>query len=321
MTDGTQGHAQRHRHRHGRRRRRGRRGLHRRRHARGTRPPGTTSWTYRWTAHGTPSTTIKVRAVDDSGNLADARRRRRPSAVNCPCSIWGANVTPAAGRRRRPDVGRGRREVHSPTSTARSAASASTRRRRTPARTSAACGPPTARASRRRRSPARPPPAGRPSRSEARRGPAEHDLRRVLLRAQRPLLGDHRLLLARRPRPARTAARSADSPPLHALRTGGTSSTTTNGVFAYGGVEHVPDELLQRRQLLGRRRCSRRPRRPGTVTNVSAAAGGRTSADVTLDRARRPAARPRPTRSRRTSARPPRRRPTINGTPRRRARP
>jgi N,N-dimethylformamidase beta subunit-like protein/uncharacterized protein DUF4082/fibronectin type III domain protein len=54
---------------------------------------GTTSWSYSWVAHGNPSTTIKWRAVDDSGNL------QTPGAgvtvtVNCPCSLWGTNVTP-----------------------------------------------------------------------------------------------------------------------------------------------------------------------------------------------------------------------------------
>jgi Domain of unknown function (DUF4082)/Fibronectin type III domain len=54
---------------------------------------GTTSWSYTWIAHGNPSTTIKTRAVDDSGNL------QTPGAgvsvnVTCPCSLWGTNVTP-----------------------------------------------------------------------------------------------------------------------------------------------------------------------------------------------------------------------------------
>jgi hypothetical protein len=51
-------------------------------------------WSYAWVAHGNPTTTIKSRAVDDSANL------ETPSAgkvvnVSCPCSIWGAGVTPA----------------------------------------------------------------------------------------------------------------------------------------------------------------------------------------------------------------------------------
>jgi hypothetical protein len=59
-----------------------------------TTPDGTTAnWSYSWTAHGNPTTTIMSRATDDSGN------REAPSAgvsvnVNCPCAIWGNNVTP-----------------------------------------------------------------------------------------------------------------------------------------------------------------------------------------------------------------------------------
>ena len=53
---------------------------------------GTTSWSYSWIAHGNPSTNIRVRASDDSGNV------QVPGAgvtvnVTCPCSIWGPNTT------------------------------------------------------------------------------------------------------------------------------------------------------------------------------------------------------------------------------------
>ena len=52
---------------------------------------GTTSWSYSWTAHGNPSTTVKSRATDDSGNI------ETPGAgasvdVSCPCSLWGPNT-------------------------------------------------------------------------------------------------------------------------------------------------------------------------------------------------------------------------------------
>jgi hypothetical protein len=55
---------------------------------------GTTSWTYSWVAHGNPTTAIKSRAVDDSGNL------EKPGAgvvlsVNCPCSLFGTGTKPA----------------------------------------------------------------------------------------------------------------------------------------------------------------------------------------------------------------------------------
>jgi hypothetical protein len=53
---------------------------------------GTTSWTYSWQVHGSPSTTIKVRAVDDSANLGSASTGT-PINVSCSCSLWG-NQTP-----------------------------------------------------------------------------------------------------------------------------------------------------------------------------------------------------------------------------------
>jgi hypothetical protein len=50
------------------------------------------NWSYAWIAHGSSSTTINSRAVDDSGNL------ETPSAgvsvnVGCPCSLWGTTLT------------------------------------------------------------------------------------------------------------------------------------------------------------------------------------------------------------------------------------
>ena len=55
---------------------------------------GTTSWSYSWIAHGSPSSTIMSRAVDDTGNLESSS----PSItveVGCPCSMAGPNVTPS----------------------------------------------------------------------------------------------------------------------------------------------------------------------------------------------------------------------------------
>ncbi len=54
---------------------------------------GTTSWTYKWVAHGAPSTTIKTRAVDDSGNL-QVPGAGASVTVTCPCSVFGPSVTP-----------------------------------------------------------------------------------------------------------------------------------------------------------------------------------------------------------------------------------
>ena len=56
-------------------------------------PNTSVTWSYSWIAHGNPTTTIESRAVDDSGNL----EKPGPGVtvnVNCPCSIWGTDVTP-----------------------------------------------------------------------------------------------------------------------------------------------------------------------------------------------------------------------------------
>jgi hypothetical protein len=50
-------------------------------------------WTYSWIAHGSPSTTIRSRAVDDSGNLESPSAGASVS-VSCPCSLWGTNTVP-----------------------------------------------------------------------------------------------------------------------------------------------------------------------------------------------------------------------------------
>ena len=52
---------------------------------------GTSSWTYSWNVHGGPSTTVKARAIDDSGNIG-AASAGTPVTVNCPCTIFGGTV-------------------------------------------------------------------------------------------------------------------------------------------------------------------------------------------------------------------------------------
>ena len=54
---------------------------------------GTSSWTYTWIAHGSPTANIRTRATDDSGNT-ETPGSGVNVAVTCPCSLWGANVTP-----------------------------------------------------------------------------------------------------------------------------------------------------------------------------------------------------------------------------------
>jgi hypothetical protein len=56
-------------------------------------PNTSVTWSYSWVAHGSPSTTIKARAVDDSGNL-EVPSAGKTVTMSCPCSIWGPAVAP-----------------------------------------------------------------------------------------------------------------------------------------------------------------------------------------------------------------------------------
>jgi len=56
-------------------------------------PNTSVTWSYSWIAHGNPTATIESRAVDDSGNL-EKPGTGTTVKVNCPCSIWGNNLTP-----------------------------------------------------------------------------------------------------------------------------------------------------------------------------------------------------------------------------------
>ena len=59
-----------------------------------TTPDGlTVSWSYTWVANGSPSTTIRSRAVDDSANL-ETPKPGTSVKVSCPCSLWGNAITP-----------------------------------------------------------------------------------------------------------------------------------------------------------------------------------------------------------------------------------
>ncbi|WP_367765957.1 DUF4082 domain-containing protein [Arthrobacter sp. HS15c] len=63
------------------------------------RADGTTNWTFTWNAHGSPTSVLRSRAVDDSGNL-ESGSAGIVANVTCPCSIAGANIAPAV-----PDAG------------------------------------------------------------------------------------------------------------------------------------------------------------------------------------------------------------------------
>ena len=54
---------------------------------------GNVNWSYTWIAHGSPTTTIRSRAVDDSGNVETPSGGVKVN-VNCSCSLWGSLTPP-----------------------------------------------------------------------------------------------------------------------------------------------------------------------------------------------------------------------------------
>ena len=70
---------------------------------------GTTSWTYSWIAHGAPSTSVRARAVDDSGNLGAAERRQGRHRL-LPLHDLRRDL-PEHGRFARHGLGRARRQI------------------------------------------------------------------------------------------------------------------------------------------------------------------------------------------------------------------
>ena len=269
------GHAQRHRDRRRRRRRGGRRGVDRQRlhvaSGDAARRAGPTPG---------PPTARRARRSrcarrDDSGNLGAASAGASVT-VNCPCSIFGNRIAPADRRRRRPEPGRGRRQVQVRPLRDDHAASASTRPPPTPARTSAACGRRTASGSRRRRSAARAPAAGRRSRSPS---PVQVMPDTTYVASYFAPNGHYSATqeyFYPGPAPGPNGGGTQDSPPLHAIRNQG---TTGNGVYAYASNSTFPNNSYGAANYWVDVRWSPIDA-PGTVTDVSAVEGGRTSANV-----------------------------------------
>ena len=235
---------------------------------------GTTSWTYSWIAHGNPSTVVKTRAVDDSGNL------QTPGAgvavnVSCPCSLWGSNVTPP-----QPDLGdpsptevgvkfkadtfgtiTGIRFYKGAGNTGTHVGSLWT-----------ASGQ---RSSPRRPSPARPPRAGSRSRSPARRRRPGTTYIASYYAPNGHYAGSAGYFYPP-PSPPPNGGGSVDSAPLHALRNTG---TTTNGVYTYSASSTFPVSTFGASNYWVDVVFAPTPP-PGQVTGVTATAGGRTSATV-----------------------------------------
>ncbi len=205
---------------------------------RGTRPPGTTSWSYQWAPKTLGSATIRVRAADDSANRRHGGEPHGQRRLLVPVhAVPGVGHTRhARGQRRRRR--RARRAVHA-------------RPRRPHHRR------PLLQGHRQHRHPHRQPldDGRRAARHRhvhqrdgdglaagqlrhARGGERQHDLRRLVLRAERPLRRRQRVLHAR-PTPARrcrrrprrprwaTASTAAVRPASRATRTGPATTGST----------------------------------------------------------------------------------------------
>jgi hypothetical protein len=238
---------------------------------------GTTAWSYTWTAHGNPSTTIKSRAVDDSGNLETPGAGASVN-VSCPCSIWGTNTTVPAGDVDSADptpveVGvkfksdtfgaiSGIRFYKASTNTGTHTGSLWTEGGQRLAQATftgeTASGWQT---------------VTFPSPVEVTPGTTYV----ASYFAPNGHYSATSAYLYRAPAPGPNGGSIADGAPLHALRNSG---TTTNGVYAYSGTSAFPASSYAAGNYWVDVVFSPIAA-PGQVTNVTAVAGGRTSANLT----------------------------------------
>jgi Domain of unknown function (DUF4082)/Fibronectin type III domain len=237
---------------------------------------GTTSWSYTWTAHGNPSTTIKTRAADDSGNVQTPGAG--PSVnVSCPCSLWGPNaVVPAAeadaGDPSPVEVGvKFKSDAFGAISGIRFMKSAANTGTHTGSLWTAD-GQRLAQAT---------------FTSETASGwqtvtfanPVEVQPDTTYVASYHAPNGHYAATAGyfyRAPSPGPNGGAIVDSPPLHALRNTG---TTTNGLYGYGVAGTFPTNSFGAANYWVDVMFTRTPA-PGQVTNVSATAGGSTSANV-----------------------------------------
>jgi N,N-dimethylformamidase beta subunit-like, C-terminal/Domain of unknown function (DUF4082)/Fibronectin type III domain len=238
---------------------------------------GTTSWTYAWIAHGNPSTVVKVRAVDDSGNL------QTPGAgttvtVNCPCSLWGTSTqVPSAdvdsGDPTPGEVGvkfkadsfgavTGLRFYKAATNTGTHIGSLwSTDGTRLAQATFTG-------------------ETGSGWQTVTFATPVQVTPGTTYIASYYAPNGHYSATanyLYRNPAPGPNGGGTADAPPLHAIRNTGTE---TNGVYTYSASSSFPVNSFGAANYWVDVVFSPTPA-PGQVTNVSAVAGGKTSANVT----------------------------------------
>jgi hypothetical protein len=236
---------------------------------------GTTSWSYSWLVHGSPTATIKTRAVDDSANIETVGAGRTVN-VSCVCSLWGTSFTPTpidtsdpsaieVGVKFRSDTfgtvdGVRFYKVAANTGTHVGSLWAADGTRLA----QATFGGETA--------------TGWQSVSFS--SPVQIQPGTTYVASYFAPAGHYAATsgyLYPQPAPGPNGGGVADSPPLHALRN---SATTQNGVYAYDTTSTFPNNSFGASNYWVD--VSFRPiPAPGAVSNVTATSGGQTSANVT----------------------------------------
>ena len=238
---------------------------------------GTTSWTYAWTAHGNPSTVVKVRAVDDSGNL------QTPGAgvtvnVNCPCSLWGTSTQVPSADADSGDPTAG--EIGVKFKADAFGAVTGVRFYKAAANTGTHIGSLWSTDGTRLAQATFTGETGSGWQTVTFATPVQVTPGTTYIASYYAPNGHYAATanyLYRNPAPGPNGGGTADAPPLHAIRNTGTE---TNGVYTYSASSTFPVNSFGAANYWVDVVFSPTPA-PGQVTNVSAVAGGKTSANVT----------------------------------------
>ena len=238
---------------------------------------GTTSWSYSWLVHGHPTTNVRVRAVDDSGNLGTGGSGVNVN-VSCPCSIWGDGMqVPAAEQ----DLGDPTPiEVGVKFRSDRFGTINGLRFYKGPGNTGTHVGNLWSSDGQRLATATFTGESASGWQSVTFPNPVEVQPDTTYVASYYAPNGHYAgtpFYFYRGPAPTPAGGAIIDSLPLHAVNNTGTQ---TNGVYAYGSGSAFPSNTYQAANYWVDVMFHSMPV-PGTVTNVQAAAGGATKANVT----------------------------------------
>ncbi len=236
---------------------------------------GTSNWTYSWLVHGNPTATIKTRATDDTGNIETVGAGRTVN-VSCTCSIWGSSFTPTKIDTSDPsaiEVGVKFRSDTFGTVTG-------VRFYKVAANTGVHTGSLWSTGGTRLAQATFSSETASGWQSVTFSSPVQVQPNTTYIASYHAPNGRYAATpayLYDAPAPGPNGGGIADSPPLHALRSDG---TTTNGVYAYSATSTFPSNSFGGSHYWVDVSFQPIPA-PGAVTGVTATSGGQTSANVT----------------------------------------